>query len=92
MLANGAMSLVLTLIVARTPSIWRSGVAPTSRGVAASLAFVILTIVALALSLAAPGLGYGPLFLLGLTGVVGTALNRMVGRWVVSVRSAAGRG
>ena len=70
MLANAVVSVAIHLVLRRSPALWVSDNPPGPSGTYGLLIFAGLLVLALAIALAWPGVGYSALFVLLLSGPV----------------------
>jgi hypothetical protein len=84
MLANSLVMTAMVLVVRREPALWAPNARPGFEGLAGSLAVSALFVVALALALFVPGVGYLAMFVLLLSGPLQVMLQRRFTRSEVS--------
>jgi uncharacterized membrane protein len=84
MLANSLVMTAMVLVVRREPALWMPNTRPGFEGLAGSLAVSALFVVALALALFVPGVGYLAMLVLLLSGPLQVVLQRRFARGEVS--------
>jgi uncharacterized membrane protein len=84
MLANSLVMTAMVLVVRREPALWSPDTHPGFEGLAGSLAVTALFVVALALALLVPGVGYLALLVLVLSDPLQAVLQRRFARRAVS--------
>jgi uncharacterized membrane protein len=86
MLVNSLVMTAMVVVVRRSPRIWTPNTKPGSEGLAGSIAVTVLFVVALALALFVPGVGYLGLLVLLLSDPLQAVLERRFARRAVSPR------